>query len=114
MNQDAVEARKEQGTERPAPPEIEPHTPDTPGVIDALARYPGNTIFTLEAVARIFGRSPKSIYRATRAGQLPPPVRLFGRASWTAGSILTHLQNRLEQAQRQADKEARRLAQLSA
>jgi len=100
-------------TQPPAASEIEAQTADTPGVTDALARLPGNTILTLPAVARIFGRSPKSIYRAIRRGELPPPTRLFGKASWTAGSILAHVQNRLERVKVEAEREARRLAQIA-
>ena len=87
-------------------------SPDGEGVIAALARLPGATILDLNAVSRIFRRSPKSVHRAVACGHICPPVRLFGKASWTAGSILQHIQDRLERAAREAEKEARRLAQI--
>jgi hypothetical protein len=90
-----------------------PESQDVPGVVVELARYPGSTPLTLEAVCRIFRRSPKSVRRAVRSGQLPPGIRVFGKMTWTAGSILQHLQNRLDRAQREAERMQRKVAELA-
>ena len=83
-------------------------TPD--GMVKELGELSPGTILEEEAVARIFGRHSVSVKRAVTRGELPPPVRLFGKPSWTAGAILAHLKARLEAAQREVEKEAARLA----
>ena len=78
-----------------------------------LGELPPGAILEEEAVARIFGRHSVSVKRAVERGELPPPVRLFGKPSWTAGAILAHLNARLEAAKREAEKEAARFARMS-
>ena len=38
----------------------------------------------------------ETIKRAVERGELPRPVRLMGKNTWTAGAIVRHLEARLE------------------
>ena len=89
----------------------EEQAPD--GIVKDLGELPSGAILEEEAVARMFNRHPVSIKRAVERGELPPPVRMFGKPCWTVGAILTHLEKRLEAAKREAEKEAARISRLS-
>jgi len=82
---------------------------DTGGVVRTLGELPAGAILDEKALARAFGRCRRSVQRAVQRGELPPPVRLFGRPSWTVGTILEHVERRLEEARRTAEADARRL-----
>lgn len=56
------------------------------------------TIVTEAQLAQALGRHPVTIKRAVERGELPPPVRLMGKPTWTGAVILKHLESRLEQA----------------
>jgi predicted DNA-binding transcriptional regulator AlpA len=47
----------------------------------------------------------ETIHNAVRRGDLPPPVKLFGRNVWSVESIQQHLAQRLEAARVQAERE---------
>ena len=81
---------------------------DMPGVIGALARLPGNAIISLDGLAKVLGRCTMTVRRGIRRGELPPPVRVAGKASWTVNSILQHITGRLEQAQRDRERMLRK------
>jgi hypothetical protein len=83
------------------------------GVIAALAELPPEALIDEAGLARIFGRCAKSVGRAVRRGELPRPVRLFGRPTWTARVVLDHLNARLEAAKRDAERLERRISQLA-
>lgn len=76
---------------------------DMPAVLDTLARMPSGTLVTLDGLCKILRRCSKSILRAVDMGELPRPVRLCGKRTWTAGHIIAHLEGRL-------DAEARKFA----
>ncbi|MCZ7645687.1 MAG: hypothetical protein M5U26_10445 [Planctomycetota bacterium] len=61
------------------------------------------TIITEAQLAHALGRHPVTIRRAVERGELPPPVRLMGKPTWTGAAILKHLEARLEQARESAD-----------
>ena len=89
-------------------------TQDKPSsVVLEIGQLPAGAIIMEEDLARIFGRHPVSVKRAVARGELPPPARLFGKPSWTAGAILAHLEGRLEAAKRDAEKAAARFARMS-
>ena len=89
-------------------------TGETEGVlIDTLARLPAGTILDERALAALFGCCQMSVKRAVKRGELPEPVRMFGRPCWTAGRILEHVGDRLAAAQKEAEREAQRLSRLS-
>lgn len=81
------------------------------------AREERDVKFTLEnlgsGLARIFKRCSTSVKRAVERGELPPPIRLFGAPTWTAGALLQHLEKRLEAAATEADQMQRKIRQLS-
>ncbi len=99
--------------ERPEAVTQAPEEQAPAGVVRELGELPPGAILEEEAVARMFNRHPASVKRAVERGELPPPVRLFGKPSWTAGVILAHLDARLEAAKREAEKEAARFARMS-
>ena len=85
-----------------------------PGLCVAeLGRLPAGTILDERRLAEMFDCHPASIKRAVKRGELPAPVRMFGRPCWTAGAIVRYVEARLTEAQREAEREAARLARLS-
>ncbi len=84
------------------------------GIIRQLGDLPPDTILSEDALARLFGRHRVSIKRAVSRGELPPSIRLFGKASWTARTVLDHLNKRLEAAKKEREQLARRISQNSA
>ncbi len=90
------------------------HKPtDHNGIIATLAELPPEAIIDEAGLARIFNRHPVSIKRAIRRGELPAGVRLFGRQSWTAKAVLDHLNRRLEEAKRNAERAQQRISRLA-
>ncbi len=87
---------------------------DRNGIIAALAELPADAIVDEAGLARVFHRHPVSIKRAIRRGELPAGVRLFGKQTWTAKAVLDHLNRRLEEAKKDAERLQRRISQLSA
>lgn len=79
-------------------------------IVDELAALPENALIPEKALAKIFSCSTTTIKRAVDRGELPKPVRMFGKPSWTAGGILRHVNARLETAQKQHDEEMQRMA----
>ena len=91
---------------------MEPPTPpvDT-DVIKSLAELPEATIVSEEALRRIFGKGAvSSIKRAVERGELPQPVRLFGKPSWTVRVLIQHIEERLEKASKDARRVQLKLA----
>jgi len=83
------------------------------GIVRELGELPPGAIVEEEALARMFGRHSVSVKRAVERGELPPPVRMFGKPCWTVGAILAHVEARLEDTKREAEKDADRIARLS-
>jgi hypothetical protein len=97
-------------------PEAMPGTAEAEGsggIVRELGDLPPGAIVEEEALARMFGRHAVSVKRAVERGELPPPVRMFGKPCWTAGAVLAHVEARLEAAKREAEQEAARIARLS-
>jgi hypothetical protein len=86
---------------------------DLPGVIAVLGELGPGAILTEEGVSRLFGRHVASVKRAVQRGELPPPCRLFGSNAWTARSLISHIEQRLSAAAKEADAMARKLARLT-
>jgi len=81
-------------------------------LIEELARLPVGTILDERTLAGMFACHPATIKRAVQRGELPAPIRMFGRPVWTAGRILEHVAGRLEAAQKDAEREAQRLSRI--
>jgi len=85
---------------------------DNEGIVRELGNLPPGAVVFEEALSRIFSRHPTSVKRAVERGEIPPPVRLFGKPCWTVGAIQSHLEARLMAALEEARKEAERIARL--
>lgn len=79
---------------------------DTSDVIRSIGLMPPGTILTKKALAVIFKRDPFSVDRAVSRKELPKPAELFGCSRWTAGAILRHIDRRIRQATRDANRVA--------
>ena len=83
---------------------------DLPGVITALADMHPHAIISEQGLASIFSRHVVSVKRAVARGELPPPCDLFGTKVWIADILIRHIKQRLEQAAKDAEQTARRIA----
>jgi hypothetical protein len=83
---------------------------DFPGIVRELGDLGSGAIITEAGLARLLHRHPASIKRAVERGELPHPTRLLGGPVWTAGSIVRHLEARLAEAAKEAERMARRIA----
>jgi len=80
------------------------------GIVKELGELAREAIIDKGALARMFNRCPTSIERAVDRGELPAPVKIMGKARWTAGAILDHIDARLKHETEKAAKERERLA----
>jgi hypothetical protein len=63
---------------------------NTDGICTALAMLPPGAHLDAAALARILERCTKSVQRAARRGELPPPIKFMGRHVWLAGAVQEH------------------------
>ena len=80
------------------------------GIVTALAELPLNAHLDAEALGRILGRCKKTIQRAVRRGELPPPIKFMGRHVWLVKTILEHMESRQETALRQFRKRLEKIS----
>ena len=67
------------------------------GIYAELGNLPAGALVTEEGLAHLLGKGcQKSIKRAVDRGELPTPVKLLGKPTWTVGSIIAHIEERLE------------------
>lgn len=97
----------------PTPAEGQDPAEVLPGIIALLGELKPGAILTEEGMARLFNRHVASVKRAVARRELPPPCRLFGGNAWTAGAIIRHIEARLEQAAKEAERLSQRIAKLS-
>ena len=69
------------------------------GFVMEIGSLPDGVIGTESGLAKWFGRHPGSIRRAVERRELPPPAKLLGKPVWTVGSIRSHLEGRLAEAE---------------
>ena len=79
----------------PGPDVAGPPAP-LPGVFAAIGALPPGALITEAGLAKLLGKCTASIKAAVHRGELPFPVRLMGKNTWTAGAIVRHHENRLE------------------
>lgn len=96
-----------------SPVENLPDQGDLPGIIPLLGELKPGSLITEKGLARLFKRHPASIKRMVQRGELPPPCRMAGSNTWTAGALVRHIEKRLEQAAQEQERLSRKLAQLS-
>ena len=95
--------------ESPATPEVEPE-----GVlIDTLARLPDKAILDEARLAGALHVSRRTVRRMVSRFELPPPVSLAGRSVWLAGRVLRHIEIAVERAEREAERQARKIRLLT-
>ena len=79
-----------------AKPDVDAHRSlaDNGGIVTELATLPPEAHLDGEALGRMLGRCRKSIQRAVRRGELPPPFKFMGRHVWLVKTILDHMKAR--------------------
>ena len=82
-------------------------------LIDALARLPERTLLDEKRLASALGVTQRTVRRMVGRFELPPPVPLAGRSVWFAGRVLAHIEAAAERAERDAERRARKISQLS-
>ncbi|HEY3319903.1 MAG TPA: hypothetical protein VGP72_05440 [Planctomycetota bacterium] len=82
-------------------------------VVTGLAEMSRHALIDERALALSFAVTPRTIRRMVARHELPPPVRMAGRATWLAGKVIEHIEARAERAARKAEQEAQRLAALT-
>lgn len=84
--------------------------PDGGGeVIRKLAELPSQAQVDCEALGLMLGRCKKSVQRAVRRGELPPPFRFMGKHVWLVNTVLKHMQLQQNAALQEASKRAARI-----
>jgi len=62
-------------------------------------------LLTTQDLETMFSICDETVSNAVKRGELPPPVKLFGRNIWSVEAIQQHLAQRLEAARVQAERE---------
>jgi len=88
----------------PSPATAPPGGSPRAGVVTALAELPPDAHLDAEALGRILGRCKKTIQRAVRRGELPPPIKFMGRHVWLVRTILEHMGARQTAAVKAAER----------
>ena len=86
---------------------------DIPGVIRELGELGPRAVITKDGLARLFNCCNRSIERAIERGELPPPIRLFGKKTWTAGVIVQYFEDRLQAEAKEREALERKILQHS-
>lgn len=84
--------------------EVKSSIEELTGVYSSLGELPPETLITEDGLARSLGRNCReTVKRAVDRGELPRPVRLMGKNTWTVRVIIRHIENRLQkEAERHA------------
>ena len=78
--------------------------------LSELARLPDAALLDDKALGRALGVHPRTVRRMVMRGELPPGIRQAGKTLWLAGKVRLWIQDRAEEAERQAKREKMRLA----
>jgi len=69
---------------------------DAVGIFEKLGSLPTGALVTEDGLAHLLGKGCReSIKRAVVRGELPQPVKLMGKNTWTARTIIEHIEERL-------------------
>jgi len=108
-------------TERIYPEAVKP-TPALPNsagaervglLLDGLAELPARAMLDETRLAQLLRVTPRTIRRMVGRHELPPPVKMAGRAVWFAGRVLAHIEDAADRAAREAKRERERVQRLS-
>ena len=84
-----------------------------PGIVAELGTLQPKSLIFEEGMGNIFGRHVASIKRAVERGELPPPVRMFGKNAWTVEVITAHVAARLDTAAVERERYEQKVRKLS-
>ena len=71
-------------------------TQESDGIFERLGSLPLGVFVTEDGLALLLGKGCReSIKRAVTRGELPQPVKLMGKNTWTARTIIEHIEGRL-------------------
>lgn len=87
----------------------EPVPDDAGRTLTGLAALAPETLVDETALARHLAVSKRTVRRMVARYELPPPVRLAGRATWRVGRVLTWIESRADRAEREAERKRARL-----
>lgn len=73
-----------------------------PGIVAILGELGPGALVTEKGLAGLLGCHPVSVGRAVKRGELPVPVKMFGKRTWTVGAIVRHIEERLAKAAKEA------------
>ena len=69
---------------------------DEDGFYFGLASLPPKTLVTEDGLAKLLGKGCReTIKRAVERGELPRPIRLMGKNTWTVDVIIHHIEDQL-------------------
>ena len=88
-------------------------TPQQGLLVDSLANLPSKTLLDEAMLAHALRVTPRTIRRMVSRFELPPPVSLGGRSVWFVGRVLSHIESAMDRASREAQRQARRIRDLS-
>ncbi len=74
-----------------------------------LANLPPQAHVDGQALGEILGRCKKSIQRAARRGELPPPFKFMGRHVWLVKTLMEHFEGQQDAAVRKMGRTGIRL-----
>ena len=92
----------------------QPQTEDClPGIVAELGTLQPKSLIFEEGMSSLFKRHPASIKRAVDRGELPPPVRMFGKNVWSAEAVTAHIAGRLAKVAKEREQFEQKVKQLS-
>jgi len=66
------------------------------GIYHEIGNLPPATLITEKGLAKLFGKCQASIKGAIDRGELPYPIRIMGKPTWTAGAIIRYIEARID------------------
>ena len=109
----AMDRDDEQVVRESSEPAVGRRIASLPGVIAELGELGAGALVTEQGLAALFDRHESSVKRAVERGELPPPVRMFGQSTWTAGVLVQHIEKRLEHAAKEAERIRNKVVKLA-
>ncbi len=96
-----------------AEPENAKVEPTEPGIIARLGELGPAAIISESGLAELFHKHPASIRRATEErGEFPRPVRIMGQRCWTCRALVEHIEKRLADEAKEAERTAAKVQEL--
>jgi len=69
-------------------------------LLEGLAALPEKALLDQTRLARLLRVTPRTVRRMIGRHELPPAVRMAGRAMWFAGRVLAHIEEAADRAAR--------------